>query len=672
MTSTTGRPASTGRMRIARLIPGLFLCTAAAQAAPALTRVTLSQGGVAQYDFTAESTGPITLDIPLDQVDDVLKSLRVEGEPFSLRLPGRQPLDEVFRTLPFAPSAFASAADLLRSLTGAQIRLPASGLTGSILAVNAIDTVRANNAGTEVRHRLTIATPAGIESVTLEDAGAVEFTSEVLRNQIASALQAAAAARAQDRRAVQLVIPEGPARQVHFGYVTSAPVWKASYRLTSPPDGPGSQLQGRAQLQGYAVVENLSGQAWHDVEVVLTSGQPVLYHQALYTALFARRPDAPVDVPGQLQPRLDQGSMPAARMAIPMPSPEPGATRALRAAEGSASSMPPPAPPPPAEAGQSVTQVTYRLTAKVDAAAGETLLLPLIDRAIPAQRVALYQPNTNPQHPLVALLLKNDGEAGLPPGLVSLYEQQAGGPAFVGDARLPTLLPGEDRLASFAADLAATAETTREDNTIVTSARASRGVLEFRRQSEAVTTYRITAPASSARTALIEHDARAFYELTEPLDGVVKTPGGYRIERQVPPGTTVTVLVVLSRPDQETLGLTDAEPGELDTFISNTRLTPKLRAGLQKLVDLRADLDRKQATLATLQERRTTIGTDQDRLRANLTAVPPQSELQRRYLAQMLAQENELTTLQTQTRTAQAATDQADAALKDAILGLDG
>lgn len=630
----------------------LLVAAGPAWAEPVLSRVALSQGGVGQYEFTADVTGAatLTLDVPLNQVDDVLKSLRVQGEIFSVRLPGRQPLEEAFRTLPFQPGALASADALLAVLKGEAVRLPASGLTGSILAVSAF-MVALPDKGAETRHRLTIATATGIDTVVLEEAGAVEFTSAPLRAQITTALTAMAEARAQDRRPVQVVLADGPARHVQFSYVTAAPVWKASYRLTTLADG------ATAQLQGYAVVENFSGQAWHGVDVVLTSGQPVLYHQALYTALFNTRPEAPVDGPGLLQPRLDQGSMPlAASRAMPMPAaPSPKLQAMIVETK---------VVPRPVEAQQNAVQVSFRLAARVDAAAGETLLLPIIDRSFPAQRVALYQSDTEPLHPLVSLLLRNDSDAALPAGLASLYEQGA----FMGDARLPTLQPGEDRLASFAADLAARVEESDEETTLVTSAHAARGVLEFQQRSQLIITIRITAPPGSGRTVLIEQPARPGYELTEPRDGVVKTPDGYRITRPVAAGATEAVRIVFSNPAQSQITLSDAEPEMLAGFAANGQLDPKLRAGVQRLMDQRADLGRTQAALKILQDRRAAIVTDQDRLRSNLAAVPPQGELQRRYLAQMLIQENELASLQTQTKAVQGAVDQADAALKDAIL----
>ena len=58
----------------------LVLCCAAMPAIaanPALKRVVLSSGGVGYFEYEApvEGDATVTLDVPLDQVDDVLKSL---------------------------------------------------------------------------------------------------------------------------------------------------------------------------------------------------------------------------------------------------------------------------------------------------------------------------------------------------------------------------------------------------------------------------------------------------------------------------------------------------------------------------------------------------------------------------------------------------------------------
>ena len=43
-------------------------------------------------------------------------------------------------------------------------------------------------------------------------------------------------------------------------------------------------------LQGWATLENFSGQDWSGVDLTLVSGRPVAYRQALYRAYMIDRP----------------------------------------------------------------------------------------------------------------------------------------------------------------------------------------------------------------------------------------------------------------------------------------------------------------------------------------------------------------------------------------------
>ncbi len=636
-------------------------------AEPMLDRVTLSSGGVGQFEFTAdvEGTATLPLAVPLDQVDDLLKSLRVDdpagGLP-SLRLPGREPLSESFRPLPFGPAVFNSPEALLGALIGEAVRVPAAGIDGRILAVTPFETALPDG-GTITRHRLTIATDTGIATAVLQDVPGVEFEAEALRRQIASALTAIAAQRVQDRRIVRLSLGDGGRRSVRFGYVVPAPVWKASYRLTVPE----GDATGLAALQGFAVVENLSGQDWHDVEVLLTSGQPVLYHQPLYAAVFTTRPEAPIEVPNRIDPQPDAGAAPLQSMAQVASPPAP-APSARRLQETEAAST---VPPPPSEIRQSVAQVEFRLTGRVTAASGETMLLPIAQRDIPARRVALFQPDADPRHPLVALLLTNDGAGALPPGLVTLFERRADGTSgFIGDARLPVLQPGAERLLSFATDLTVSIDTTRGADSQVTSGRAANGVLELLRRERATTTYRITTPAGSGRTVLIEQPRRDGWDLVTPSRDVGLTPTQYRISRAIPADVTEGIEVVLERPRSERIVLADTGTPRLLAMAQEGRLSPELRAAMSQAAGLRTELDRRNTAARALADRRAAIVADQDRVRKNLAAVPANSELQRRYLSQLQQQETQLATLQAQAETAQRAADDADAALRDYLATL--
>src|SRR5882762_11031253 len=91
----------------------------------ALKRVMLSSGGLGyfEYEATVENDATLRLTVPLDQVDDVLKSLVVyddKGGVGGLSLPGKEPLKQAFKDSPFDEAALQSPSDLLAALKGAQ------------------------------------------------------------------------------------------------------------------------------------------------------------------------------------------------------------------------------------------------------------------------------------------------------------------------------------------------------------------------------------------------------------------------------------------------------------------------------------------------------------------------------------------------------------------------
>ena len=94
----------------------------------ALKRVMLSSGGLGYFEYEATVDGDATLKltVSLDQVDDVLKSLVVyddKGGIGGLSLPGKEPLRQAFKDLPFDESSLQSPGSLLATLKGAQLSL---------------------------------------------------------------------------------------------------------------------------------------------------------------------------------------------------------------------------------------------------------------------------------------------------------------------------------------------------------------------------------------------------------------------------------------------------------------------------------------------------------------------------------------------------------------------
>ena len=93
----------------AALLAGALLAAAPSAAAAeggTIRSVVLSSGGLAAISrsIAVDGAAAIHIDVPLDQVDDLLKSLVVSdpaGTVSAASLIGLSPLDETFRTLPF-------------------------------------------------------------------------------------------------------------------------------------------------------------------------------------------------------------------------------------------------------------------------------------------------------------------------------------------------------------------------------------------------------------------------------------------------------------------------------------------------------------------------------------------------------------------------------------------
>jgi hypothetical protein len=180
--------------------------------------------------------------------------------------------------------------------------------------------------------------------------------------------------------------------------------------------------------------------------LTLLSGNPVTFRQSLFESYYVARPNVPVEVAGRVLPKPDTGSIEgelgARDAATPSPTRLQKATGMARSAAEAAPAAPPPASAPAqieaAQAAESVTQTVFTLPYKVSVAAGQSLVLPILDRELPAQRIDLYQSSADQHHPLAAIALTNDGETGLPPGVLTLYEQATAGAGRTGPLRQPT------------------------------------------------------------------------------------------------------------------------------------------------------------------------------------------------------------------------------------------
>lgn len=622
-----------------------------------LKRVMLSSGGMGYFEYEATVDGDATLKltVSLQQVDDVLKSLVVyddKGGVGGLSLPGREPLAQAFKDLPFDQDSLGSPSQLLATLKGTQITVGGSrAISGRIVSVQEETVALGNDKGTTTRTRVTLFTGLGLQQFVLEDAENLQFSDAALRDKVAQALVAIQGNRAKDARTIDLSTRGTGKRTVRVAYIVEAPVWKASYRLTLGAD----PTAARSALQGWATIENMSGQDWKDVELTLVSGRPVAFRQALYNAYYVTRPEVPVEVAGRLMPGIDRGSVEADQRskgsAPAMPAPAP--YRAQQERTMSPAAAPPPPPPVAAaaeqiEASDAATQVIFKFPRAVSVENGRTLSIPIIDRQVPALRMALYQGDTAARNPLAAIRLTNDGESGLPPGIITLYERdKAGNVAYVGDARLSGFPVGETRLLAYALDEKITIERDVAQTDRLAAGTISGGVLKLSRIVRQTTTYRVRGPAKEPRQLIVVQRRLPGWTLTKPdSKGIDISEGNYRIPFTLPGGDqTQTLEVVQEQTQQQELRLVDGAADQIRVYAQAREFDAKTREALTKVLQLQQSVAEAQRRGAQVDAERQAIVQEQARLRENLARVPANSDLQRRYLATLDKQESDLEAL---------------------------
>jgi hypothetical protein len=649
------------RIALVALAAGFSFAAKAAELP--LKRVVLSTSGLAQFTHAGEAAAgsALELSVRLDQVDDLLKSLTVfdrEGAIGAVSLPGKSPLGELFRDLPFGPEALNSQKALLNALVGAEVEIEGSvTASGRVFRVEEERIQLPNNGGQTVRHRLTLLTDKGFVQAILEDLSALRFTDPQTKAQIDRALTGVAKNSAKERRTLSIGLAGQGTRPVGFSYVVAAPVWKTAYRLVLPKEG------GKARLQGWGVVENLTGSDWKDVELSLVSGNPVALKQSLYSAFFVDRPEVPVSASLRLMPKKDDAdtrhrSLRGGGGGYAQPAPT-TAMLAPRAARAETSVYDRAAPGKgfdgakadglgkaalTAETEEVATQVLYRFPAKVSLASGSTMMIPYVDREISASRTFLYQPDTNAKRPLAAVRLSNDGDSALPAGIITAFETGSDGAAnFAGDAQLPLMPKGSSKFVTFALDSKTDIRRTDNGSKQTRLGRASRGQLTVTVKSRWNIDYEITPPADEDREIVVDEARFDGWKPSGDVKDIEETSTRLRFKVAAPKGRTTKVTLARDHTDQETVVLSNLDADRLLTAISGLENeTPALKEAVAKLAAVVESINEAKVHREQLQAERTKITEDQGRLRANLSSVGSGSDLGRRYLDKLKAQEDRL------------------------------
>ncbi|PKR90254.1 hypothetical protein CXZ10_02370 [Pleomorphomonas diazotrophica] len=645
-----------------------FVFTTAALSADKVGSVLLSSGGLAEIVRTvdlAEGESRLALEIPADQADDVLKSLLVSdpgGTIVSVTIDGANSVAEAFKRLPLKREDLASTATIAAAMTGYAATIDdgvGHKASGIILGVGKVP-------------RATEGQPIEVPAVTLrQDDGSfaevllgpgagIVFADKDLQTRIDAAITAVRTAADTNFRTLAIETTGKGARTVRLSYVVAAPVWKAAYRIV-PVDG------GKYRVQGWAVLENGSGDDWTGVQLTLSSADPVALKQRLVDMYWRDRREVPLLLPGgPVDLFVDGAAAGGAREEMydmsgdadmPAAAPAPMAMRA--------EVMPEPVAPSRGQEMVSVegdVGVTFTLPQPVTLKAGATLTVPIIDADLDADVVSLWREGSG-SAPQAAVFLSNTTGKSVPPGIFTVY----GADGYLGDAQVAGIPPGEKRFAAFAADPKMRVTSERDHVETIVGFSARDGVLNVKRSLAWTTVYHLAAPKEEARTVMIDHARIAGTEVTSDGEVVSSEPERLRLRTDVPVGMTKDIRVTETRVDAEAVHLSDSSADTLLFYASTRGADPAVVEKLKAIAAIKtrvADAERAIERAERTIERQ---ADEQERIRANLSALPETSDSAKSYIAKLTRSEKAIEEAEAARAEAQAKADRERAALDAAI-----
>ncbi|MBI4458716.1 MAG: hypothetical protein HY648_01490, partial [Acidobacteria bacterium] len=201
------------------------------------------------------------LEFNASEMNDVLKSLTVVekdgGKVSGLRYDSSEPLEKKLAEYPFRLVPGQPLSAVLDQFKGSQVELKFGSETvrGSILGARVIP---GNQQRAESEQISLVLNSGELRNFDLAAAASIQLTDPSLQAQLVDYLAALVGARSKEKRSLYLDSIGDRARQIVVDYMVPMPVWKSSYRLIWGATG-------EPTLEGWAIVDNTTGEDWSNV-----------------------------------------------------------------------------------------------------------------------------------------------------------------------------------------------------------------------------------------------------------------------------------------------------------------------------------------------------------------------------------------------------------------------
>ena len=638
-----------------------------------LSKVVLFNSGVGFYERVGSVDGDaeVELKFKTGEINDLLKSMVVMdldgGNVSTVTYGSKDPIAKTLKTFAIDLTTRPTMAQLLDQVRGEQVELEAPDkIVGTIIGIER----REQQIGKDQKitvEVLNLLTEGGLRSVILTDVARIRLVNEELDNELRQALIVLAQSHATDKKSVGLRLTGKGKRRVRVGYVQESPIWKTSYRLVLDDEK-------KPFLQGWAIVENTTDTDWRDVRLTLMSGRPISYIMDLYQPLYVPRPIVEPELFASLRPQTyDQDLARRAGEMKKLAQIRSGLENRDRKKELAVAADPFAPPRRPGEgSGRAVAKYVadkskdqanwelnkgvrtvaqsgdvgelfeYVIQAPVTLARQRSAMLPIVNAEVKGEKVSIYNPGVHSKHPLNGLQLTNSTELHLMQGPITVFD----GGSYAGDAKIEDLAPGAGRLISYALDLdTEVAVESRSQPDELVSVKIIKGTLHAKRKYERNAVYTAKNSSGKAKKVLIEYPVDANWKLVAPKKPAEKTRNLYRFAVDVKSGEAGKLDVKEERTATQQIAITNMNSSTIAYYIKARVVSDKVKAALQEIARRNHELQLVAAERQEAQRKIQSIEQDQNRIRQNMSRVPRETDLYRRYLKKFTEQEDQVETL---------------------------
>jgi hypothetical protein len=625
-----------------------FLSTALAADIP-IREVILYKSGVGYFERggTLRPGESARLDFKASDMNDVLKSLTISGQNggkvTGLRYDSSEPLEQKLADFPFKIEGQASLALFLDQMKGARVELKYGPETISGTVVSG-RVVKADDKQPEREQLVALLDSGELRTLDLAASSSIRFADPKLQSQLRDYLTVVNQSRSTDKRSIYIDSSDAKERQIAASYMIPSPVWKSSYRLIFAE-------KGEPTLEGWAIIDNTTGEDWTNVRLAVVSGRPVSFISNLYQPKYVARQTVELPEDRAANPVVYNGAVTEGQLGTGN-APAPKAMRmggviggvaggGSVALNGRAFSDIIPSDIAVNVASGDVGELfEYSFSTPVTVKKDESAMLPFLQQPIGARKLLIYSESYG-EHPMNAAELTNSTAKTLDGGPITVFDAAS----YAGEALMTTLKAGDKRLISYSVDLG-TRVTTQFDSSreLVREIHVNRGVLTARLAMDETKTYTIRNVDQKAKTLIIEHPVRPGFKLIT-LKPAETTQNAYRFEVKLSPDGTEKFPVAEERVYDTTTSLSSLTPDVLLTYVQNKSLPEAARNQLQQILDGKrqiADLDNQ---IHQLDSDISGIVSDQTRIRQNiqsLNQVSGQQDQVQKYARQLATQESAL------------------------------